>query len=69
MGQNEDYSLGNSISESAEKLLQRGKGEGHFIYIYHFSEERVPAVKHTFRQKLSASREEKMSPLMILVLF
>ena len=25
-GQNEDYSLGESISDSSEKLLQRGKG-------------------------------------------
>ena len=32
MGQNEDYSPGDNTSLSSEKLLQRGKGEGHCIY-------------------------------------
>ena len=36
LGQNEDYSLGDSISDSSEKLLQRGRGEGQ--YMYDFSE-------------------------------
>ena len=27
MGQNEDYSLGNSTSDSSERLLQRGRGK------------------------------------------
>ena len=38
MGQNEDYSSGDSISDSSEKLLQRGKGEGQSV-LYDFSEE------------------------------
>ena len=37
LGQNEDYSPEDSISDSSEKLLQRGKGEGQ--YICDFSEE------------------------------
>ena len=28
LGQNEDYRLGNSISESSEELLQRGRKDG-----------------------------------------
>ena len=36
--QNEDYSPGGSISDSTEKLLQRGRGEGQ--YICDFGEDR-----------------------------
>ena len=42
--QNEDCSLGDSVSDSSEKLLQRGKGEGQ--YICDFGEGRVHAIKH-----------------------
>ena len=31
LGQNEDYSLGDSTSDSSEKLLQRGNWEGPYI--------------------------------------
>ena len=37
--QNEDYSLGDSISDCSEKLLQRVREEGK--YVCDFSEERV----------------------------
>ena len=33
-GKNEDYSLGDSTSESSEKLLQRGRGEGQYICMW-----------------------------------
>ena len=47
LGQNEDYSPGGSISDSSEKMLQRGKGEGQ--YIRDFGQGgRVHAIKHTF---------------------
>ena len=31
LGQNEDHSLGDSTSDSSEKLLQRGRGESQYI--------------------------------------
>ena len=31
LGQDEDYTLGDSALDSAEKLLQRGRGEGECI--------------------------------------
>jgi len=46
LGQREGYSPGNSISDSSEELLQRGKGEGQ--YICDFGEGGYGAVKHTF---------------------
>ena len=46
LGQNEDYSLGDSISDSSEKLLQKGGGEGQ--YIYDFGEGEVHAIKHIY---------------------
>ena len=54
------YSPRESISDSSEKLLQRGRGEGQ--YICDFSEGGVRAIKHTFLQKVAASHEEQMSP-------
>ena len=45
-GQNEDYSLGDSISDSSEKLLQSGRGEGQ--YTCDFGERGVHAIKHIF---------------------
>ena len=59
--QNEDYSLGDSISDCSEKLLQRGREEGK--YICDFSEERVHKIKHSFFffLKVSASLEEQPS--------
>ena len=46
MGQNELCSLGNSTSESSEKLLQRGKGEGQRVR--DFSKGGIHAVMHIF---------------------
>ena len=46
LGQNEDCSLEESTSDSSEKLLQRGTGEGQ--YICDFGEGRVHAIKHIF---------------------
>ena len=43
--QNEDCSLGDSTSDTSEKLLWRGRGKG---YICDFGEGRVPAIKHIF---------------------
>ena len=62
--QNEDYSLGDSISDCSEKLLQRGREEGK--YICDFSEERIHKIKHSssssfFFLKVSASLEEQPS--------
>ena len=69
MGQNEDYSPGDSISESSEKLLQRVWGQRQ--YRCDFGEGGVHAVKHiVFAEGLvSASHEEHTSPRKILVLF
>ena len=44
LGQNEDYSPGDSISESSEKLLQRGGCGGQNIY--DFREGGDHAIKH-----------------------
>jgi len=46
LGENEDCSLGDNTSDSSEKLLQRGTGEGQ--YICDFGEGRVHAIKHIF---------------------
>ena len=66
LSQNEDYSLGESILDGFEKLLQCGSGEG---VIYYFSEEGVHAIKHTFWQRFAASHQEQMLLLMILIFF
>ena len=50
MGQKEDYSPGGSISESSEKLLQRGRGKVS-VYVILVSGE-VHAAKHTFYRSL-----------------
>ena len=42
LGQNEDYSPGDSISESSEKLLQRGRGKVSIDVIL----VKVHAIKH-----------------------
>ena len=51
-GQNEDYSQGDGISKSSEKLLQRGRGE--VSIIYDISEGGIYAIKHSFWQRLVA---------------
>ena len=65
LGQNEDYSLGDSISDSSEKQLQRGRQK---ISVTYDSSE-VGTAKYTFWQRLTAHCKEQMSLLMILVLF
>ena len=65
-GQNEDYSPGDSVSNSSEKLLQRGQGEGQCIC--ESGDGEIHAIKHIFFQisaslmKLSASPEKQSSP-------
>ena len=54
-GQNENYSLGDSISLSSEKVLQRGRVEGQ--YICEFGEGGTHAIKHIFFFQVSASHE------------
>ena len=44
--QNEGYIPGDSISDSSEKLLQRGRGEGQ--YLCDFGEGGVHAIQHIF---------------------
>ena len=46
LGQNDDYSLWDSISDSSEKLLQRETGEGQ--YACDLGEGEVYAIKHIF---------------------
>lgn len=48
MGQNKDYSLGDSISESPEEA------GGEVRVVYDFSEEGIHAVQHIFYQRLAA---------------
>lgn len=67
-GQNEDYSQGDGISKSSEKLLQRGRGRS--VYICDFSEGGIHAIKHIqFLQRVATSHKEQVSPFMILVFF
>ena len=65
--QNEDYSLGDSISDSSEKLLQRGSG-GRSIYMI-LVKGKFNSVKHLFYKKFSANYEELMFLWRELVLF
>ena len=46
LGQSEDYSPGDSTSDSSEKLLQRGRGEGQ--YIPNFGERGMHAIQQIF---------------------
>ena len=74
-GQNEDYSPGDSISDSSEKLLQTGNGEGQFIY--NFGGAGIHAIKHIYFAyffstglvKVAASHKVQSSPWRILMLF
>ena len=67
VGQNEDYSPEDSISESSEKLLHRGRG-GRSVHMW-FCWGGVHAIKHLFSKKVSASQEEQGSPWKTLMLF
>ena len=66
LGQNEDYSLGDNISDSSEKLLPRGKRE-RSVYMW-FWWKAICALKHILQQRLAANHS-KMTQLMTLVLF
>ena len=67
LGQNEDCSLGDSTSDSSEKLLQRCSG-GKSIYKILVKGE-FNTIKHSFHERFSASHEELMSSGRDLVLF
>ena len=68
LGQNEDYSPGDSSSDSSEKLLQRDSGEdGHKL---DFAEGgNICNQAHMFLQKVSTSHEEELSSWRVLLLF
>ena len=67
LGGNEDYSLGDRISNISEELLQRSSGEGQ--YICDCGERGVHATKHIFLQKVAASHKQHTSPWSNSVLF
>ena len=68
LGQNEGYSPGESISESFEKLLQRGMvggggGDGGTVNIdVILVKGEIHAIKDIFLQKVTVSHEEQTSP-------
>jgi len=65
LGQNEDYSLGDSISDSSDNCSKEvGKEVLYMILV-----KGVCALKHTFWQIFAAGHREHMSSLMILLLF
>ena len=59
-GQDEDCNLGDSTSDSSDKLIWRRRGEGQ--YICDIGEEGVHAIKCIILQKASASHKEQTSP-------
>ena len=59
MGENEDYSPGDNISDVSEKLQRSGR-EGQ--YIHNFGEEGVHVIKHILFAKVSDSHKEQSSP-------
>ena len=60
-GQNEDCSLGNSTSDSYERLLQRHRGRKVCIYMILVKGE-IHVIKYIYFHKVSASQEEKFPP-------
>ena len=60
LGGNEDCSMGGSISESSERLLQRSSGEKSRYKILVKGE--FNAIKCLLYKRFSASHEELMSP-------
>ena len=63
---NEDYSLGDRLSDGSKKLPQWGRRRSVYMWFWWWE---LHAVKHTFWQKVDASHKEQMSPLIVLVLF
>ena len=66
LGPNEDCSLGNGLSDSSEELFWRGEGQSVHMWLWW---QGMLAGKHTSWQKVAASHQKQMSPLMILMLF
>ena len=78
LGRNEDYSLGDTILDRSEKLLQRDREEGQYICDFDEGREgRLCVYTHTHThthtyiytqaskyifQKISPSHEEQLSP-------
>ena len=60
MGQNEDCSLGGSMSDNSERLLPRGSG-GKTIYKVLVKGE-LKTMKHSFYKRLFVSHEDLISP-------
>ena len=75
LGQNEDYSLGDSILDSSEKLFQRGRGEKVSIYVVLVKGEYIQSSTYFLLKtsssfiKIVASHQEQTTPWRILVLF
>ena len=57
LGQNEDYSLGDTISDSSEGLLWRGKRGAQYTYKW-FWWRKIYAIKHAFWHKITASHKK-----------
>ena len=67
LGQNEDYSLEGSISDSSEKPLQRGRGK---VKMYGILVKWGGTCSQAhILQKVDASHEEQIAPWRVLVLF
>ena len=60
LGQNEDCSLGESISDGSEKLLQRGKGKGS-IYVILIKREHMQSSTYYFGENFCCSHEASAS--------
>ena len=75
LGQNEDYSLGDSILDSSEKLFQRGRGKKVSIYVVLLKGEYIQSSTYFLLKtssnfiKIAASHQEQTTPWRILVLF
>ena len=69
--QNKDFSLGDSISDSSEELLQRGGGGGReeLGVIGNFIGNTFCQSLAASHKKVAASHEEQMSLVMILVIY
>ena len=74
LGTNEDCSLGDSISDSSEEMLQKGRGKVG-IYAVILKNEYLQSSTYflpkvvTSLVKVTASREKQTSPERILVIF
>ena len=62
----ENYSLGDSLSDSSDELLGRGKGRGQYTCDFGKGGH---ATKHTTQENVATSHEAQISQLIVLVLF